>query len=242
MREYWRQRLRLLPGWVDVVTCRLDLEAEAVDALAALLDPAETARARRFRSADARRAYVVARGRLRELLGAVLDRAPEAVRLGAGPHGKPALAGPAAPGVRFNLAHSGQLALCALTQDDEVGVDLEEVRDVEIAEVASRFFAAAEARSLAALPPSVRREAFFACWTRKEAILKATGDGLRQGLDRFVVSVEPERAVVLATDGDFGRPEDWSLLPVPLSPGYQGTVALRRPRAALRLWPWPAGV
>jgi 4'-phosphopantetheinyl transferase len=242
MLGYWRERLRLCPGCVDVVMCRLDLETAAVDALARVLGPDEAARARRFRSAAARRAYVIARGRLRQLLAAVLDRPPDAVRLTAAAGGKPGLAGPDAGRVRFSLAHSGQLMLCALTWDDEVGVDVEQVRDdVEIAAITRRFFAVEEARGLLALAPAGRREAFFACWTRKEAVLKATGDGLARALDSFVVSVGPGRAAVLSAPAALGPPEAWSLLPVPLPPGYQGTVALRRPGASLRVWPWPDG-
>jgi 4'-phosphopantetheinyl transferase len=242
MLGYWRERLRLSPGRVDVVAGRLDLEPAAVDALARVLAPDEVARAGRFRSEEARRAHVIARGRLRQLLAAVLGGPADAVRLAASARGKPGLAAPDGSGVRFSLAHSGRLMLCALTRDDEVGVDVEQVRDdVEVAEIARRFFAAEEVLGLLALPAAARREAFFACWTRKEAMLKATGDGLARALDSFVVSVDPGRPAVLSVPGALGRPEEWSLLPVPLPPGYEGTVALRRPGAALRVWSWPGG-
>jgi 4'-phosphopantetheinyl transferase len=240
MLRYWRERLRLSPGHVDVVSCRLDLAAAAVDELGRLLEPAETARARRFRSEDARRAHVIARGRLRQLLAAVLDRPPDTLPLTVAAGGKLALGGDDAGRVRFNVAHSGALALCALTRDDDVGVDVERVRDdVEIADVARRFLAPEESRGLLALPSAARRECFFACWTRKEAVVKAMGDGLARALDSFVVSVGPGPAAVLSTDPTLGAPEEWSLLPVPLEPGYQATVALRRPGATLRVWTWP---
>jgi 4'-phosphopantetheinyl transferase len=240
MLGYWRERLRLSPGCVDVVVCRLDLGPAAVDVLARLLAPDEAERARRLRSETTRRAHVVAHGRLRQLLAAVLDRAPGTVGLTATAGGKPELAGENAERVRFSLAHSGSLMLCALTRDDAVGVDVEEIReDVEVAEIAERFFAAEEARTLLALAPAPRRAAFFACWTRKEAVLKATGDGLARALDSFVVSVQPEAAAVLAAGGNLGHPEEWSLLPVELPPGYAGAAAVRRPGASLRIWAWP---
>lgn len=240
MLDYWRERLRLSPGRVDVVSCRLDLEPAAVHELARLLCPDEADRAGRFRSEDARRAYVVARGRLRQLLAAILGRPPDGVRLTVAAGGKPGLAGPNAERLRFSLAHSGVLMLCALALDDEVGVDVEQVRDdVDIAEVARRFLAAEEARSLLALAPTVQREAFFACWTRKEAVLKATGEGFTRALGSFVVAVHPVHAAVLWADPTLGGSGEWSLLSVPLPPGYQGAVALRRPGASLRAWTWP---
>ena len=130
--------------------------------------------------------------------------------------------------------------VCALTLDHDVGIDVERVREnVEHDDLARRFFAADEVRSLAALPPRLRQEAFFACWTRKEAVVKATGEGLARPLDSFVVSVDLHRAQMLATTPELGPPGEWSLAVVPLPATYQGTVAMRGPIVSLRVWRWP---
>jgi 4'-phosphopantetheinyl transferase len=223
---------------VDVVACRLDAAPDEIDALRAWLSPDERARADRFHVERARDRFVVARGRARQLLGALSGRPPAAVRFVVAPGGKPGLE--EGGGLRFSLAHSADLLLCAFTLDREVGVDVERVRDdLDHDAIARRFFGAPEVRSLAALPPATARDAFFACWTRKEAVVKATGEGLARPLDSFVVSVDPAHAALLSADDPaLGCPEEWSLLPVPLPPGYHGTVAVRG-AATLRPWSWP---
>ena len=235
--ERWPSEIRLSPHIVDVVSCRLDLAPRECDALEALLSIDERNRAARLGTPAARRAFVAARGRLRQLLGLLSNRPPEGLRLGLGVRGKPRLEGDPLPRLRFNVAHSGGLLVCAVTLDHEVGVDVERVREeVDCDRIARRFFAADEGQAFSALPSSIRRQAFFACWTRKEAVVKATGEGLARPLDSFAVSVDPVHAVLLAADLSLGSPSDWSLLPIPLPSIYQGTVAIQRPRAALRPW------
>jgi 4'-phosphopantetheinyl transferase len=134
--------------------------------------------------------------------------------------------------------------LCAVTADHAVGIDLEYVSpDTEWADLAARFLAPAEWCAIAALPRDAQRNAFFACWTRKEAVLKATGDGLGRPLRSFVVSVPPDPAALLACDPALGRPAAWSLAPLPVGPDYRGTVAVRggRETVSLRLWSWEGG-
>jgi len=235
--ESWPRGIPLSPLVVDVVSCPLDLMPHAYDALGALLSTEERNRAARLATPEARRAFVAARGRLRQLLGLLSNRPPEGLRIGLDARGKPRLEGDTPPRLRFNVAHSGGLLVCAVTLDHQVGVDVERVREeVDCDRIARRFFAAEEAQALSALPSRIRRQAFFACWTRKEAVVKATGEGFTRPLDTFAVSVDPLHAVLLAADPSLGSPSDWSLLPIPLPPIYQGTVAIQRPRIALRPW------
>jgi 4'-phosphopantetheinyl transferase len=223
------------PDAVDVVACWLDAEPAVMDELARSLSPDEWARARRFRTARHRDASIVGRGRLREVLGLTLGSAPSAVQLAVGSGGKPRLDGAIGARVRFNVAHSSALMLCAITIAGDVGVDVERVDEtVDWEDIAARSFATAERQAIAALPAARQRAAFFACWTRKEAVIKATGEGFGRPLDSFVVSVAPADAC----DPARGVPGDWFLAGVPVPSNYHATVAVRAGGAAvsLRLW------
>jgi 4'-phosphopantetheinyl transferase len=199
--------------------------------LADRLSPDERRRAARFRFERDRRRYQVAHGALRELLGAYLDDRPERLGFVEGTHGKPVLAPPHGAELRFNLSHSGELALCAVSCRREVGVDLEQVRELADADaLARRFFADAESKALAALPADERLAAFFRCWTRKEAYLKAVGAGLLQALDGFQVSLQPEAGPCALNVS--GRPEEtarWSLRGLDVAQGYVAAVVAERP-------------
>jgi len=187
---------------VHVWHADLDRVPEPVHADSLSADERE--RGRRFRFERDRRRFVAARGLLRVLLGRYLDVHPAGVRFGYGPRGKPFLA--SGDGLRFNVSHSGGLALLAFAWRREVGVDVERVRPVPEAEdIARRYFSPWEAADLLRLPEGERAAAFFRCWTRKEAFVKATGDGLSRPLDGFDVTVapgEPARVVRVA-----GEPE-----------------------------------
>lgn len=216
---------------------RLDLGAEAHAGLAALLSPEERTRAARFYFERHRHQFTAARGRLRRLLGAELGVPPERLAFSYGPHGKPALAWPAGTGLYFNLSHAGEWALLASTRAGEIGVDIERARPV-LPGLAQRFFAPEEAAALAALPPAEQRAAFFRCWTRKEAYLKALGSGLARPLDGFVVSLaRDEPARLLAVRGQPREPRRWRLEHFDPAPGYVAAIALRQPAWKLQ---WPA--
>ena len=228
------RRLHLIPLVVEVVACWLSVGRREVETLRGYLSPDECARADRFIPERVRDRFVVARGRLRQLLGDLCGCPPRDVRFAVAEGGKPRLADHGGR-LRFNVAHSNDLMLCAVTLDHEVGIDVEHVRqDFDYEGLARRFFAEDEVRALATVPPALARDAFFACWTRKEAVIKATGEGMARPLASFAVSVDPARGAMLSADPALGRPEEWSLLPVPLPPAYQGTVAVRG-RVSLRM-------
>jgi 4'-phosphopantetheinyl transferase len=196
----------LKEGDVHVWRLPLDQPGEHGTYLRSLLSADEEERAQRFRFPRDRERFVVCRGLLRVLLGRYLSCHPGRLRFAYGAHGKPALAGGAAAGrLCFNVAHSEGLALIAVARGREVGVDLECLRpETATEQLATSCFSARELEALRALPQQVRTEAFFRCWTRKEAYLKATGTGLSLGLDRFDVTLRPLRA--RHAPGEPGRP------------------------------------
>jgi 4'-phosphopantetheinyl transferase len=182
--------------------------------LASLLSADEMAQAARFVDPRHGERYVVAHGRLRQLLAEALGLAPETIEFAAGPHGKPELADAAVnSALQFNLSHSGDLGLVGWSRHGHIGVDVEVWRAMRDAgALVRRFFSAVEIRTWEALPAAAREEAFFNLWTRKEAYIKALGRGLSLALDSFDVShdtgagaclLRPSR---LAADG-----RTWSL-------------------------------
>jgi 4'-phosphopantetheinyl transferase len=226
---------------VHVLSARLDVAAARRGSLRATLSRDERERAGRFRFDVHRDRFVVARGLLREILGAFLGVSPARLAFEYGPHGKPSLAAPfAAEDLRFNVSHAGGLALYAVTRGAEVGVDVEAVGELPGAEdIAARFFSAREQADLLSLGPARRTEAFFACWTRKEAFLKATGDGLARPLDSFDVSLVPGLPARLErVEGEPREAGRWSLAEVRPAPGLVGAVAVAAGRACLPCREW----
>ncbi len=209
-------------GTVEVWRGSLDQPAEVRARLAALLDDGEQARAASFRFDRDRDRYVVGRGVLRVLLGGYLDRRPEDIRFRYGPERKPALAGDE---LRFNLAHAEDTVLYAFSPAFDVGVDVELLRpDAADRGVAERFFSPAEVAVLRSLPEGEQAHAFLACWTRKEAFLKARGDGLTLALDSFDVTLRPgEPAELLRTAWAPEERDRWQL--VDLSETARGEIA-----------------
>ena len=217
----------------EVHVWRLALEQPS-ERFVALLDPDETSRANRFHFEKDRKHFVVARGFLRVLLGRYLKRDPKQLKFSYGPYGKPSLNGE--EWLRFNMSHSHGMALYALTEGRDIGVDVEYVRaDFTSDDIARRFFSPFEVEALCGLPTEERVASFFRCWTRKEAYIKATGRGLSQPLDGFDVTLAPgQSAALLRTDA--GPHEHWSMANIEVGPGYAGAVAVEGPVTAIRYW------
>lgn len=203
------------------------------------LAPDELARAARFHFQKDRDHFISARGMLRNILGQYLSERPDRLRFQYSRYGKPSLAGePAAAALRFNLAHSHQTALIAVTLGREVGVDVEHVRaDVSHRQIAERFFSPPEFCMLEALSPDAQVEAFFNCWARKEAYIKAKGEGLSHPLDEFDVTLRPgEKAALIATRRDPQEASRWSMFEPPLGPDYKAALVVEGEGLKLRLW------
>jgi 4'-phosphopantetheinyl transferase len=217
-------------GAVEVVAARLDAQPATVRALAAWLCDKEQRRAARIRLDRERRRFIVARALLRELLAKRVGVLPEAVEFVYGANGKPALARPFADaGWRFNVSHCDELAVYGFSRAGDIGIDTEAIRAVpEADQIAARFFSSREHDAYRALPPQERSLGFLSCWTRKEAFVKALGEGLHAGLKQFDVSLGREPARLLRLDTTLGDARDWSLESFSPVPGFIAALATRR--------------
>lgn len=191
-----------------------------------LLSEDERARADRFVFAKHRRRFIHGRGRLRQILASYLDVAPQMLAFEASAYGKPSLAG--APGLHFNLSHSEDLGALGVSTDVELGVDIEWIRPLK-EDIANRYFAPRECDALQALPAALQPRAFFECWTRKEAYIKASGEGLSLPLDSFEVAFGPDiGARFLRIDAPVNQaPADWRLHSFEPAPGCIGAIAAK---------------
>jgi 4'-phosphopantetheinyl transferase len=209
-----------------------------LQSLRSLLAPDEVSRAQRFHFERDRASFIVARAVLRTILAAYLKLHPAQLRFRYNAYGKPALDDEASSGLRFNLAHSHGLALYAVTRNREIGIDVEYMRaDFAGDEIAERFFSAVEAIMLRALPFEQRTQAFFNCWTRKEAYIKARGEGLSFPLNSFDVSLIPgEQRVTLNVHENPSETARWSLWSLTPEEGYVAAVAVEGHGWNLRYW------
>ncbi len=205
-----------------------------LDRLGAMLSTEERQRAGRYLFPQHAHRYTIVHGVLRALLGSMLETAPEAVRIMPDTNGKPHViqADGQPSSLRFNLSDSGNVALFAMALRQELGVDVEQIRPLDHLKLAQRFFATEEVRDLMRLPANELEAAFFACWTRKEAFLKAMGTGLRTPLDSFAVSVRPDEPAVLRRAAGADR-RSWTVHD--LSPGKGYAAALVTAGAAPNL-------
>jgi 4'-phosphopantetheinyl transferase len=205
---------------------RLDVRARVVALARALLHDDERERARRLVTPTLGDRFIVGRGALRLLLGFYVGAAPTALIFRVGAHGKPFLAEPFDDLV-FNVAHSGDLALIAVTRCVAVGVDVERVRPVDNAAVLARsYFSADEAEAISTLGQVEQSEAFLRCWTRKEAVTKTTGDGLTRSLASFGVPLERDMAPYTVAPLEPSRSGALRLFSLEPAPGYVGAVAV----------------
>jgi 4'-phosphopantetheinyl transferase len=224
---------------VHIWCASLDVPPDTSARLYATLTSDERIRSAGFRFERDRQRFIVAHGVLRDLLGRYLQSQPGRIHYVYNAFGKPSLSPEFGSRLTFNLSHSAGLALIAIAADSSVGIDLEYIRtQSDYAEVARRFFSAAEVDELNALPGDRYTEAFFSCWTKKEAYVKACGDGLALPLDGF--------SVPLTADPAHG-PVDlcgWSLYTLRPAPGYAGALAIEGTGWRLRQWQWkmPHGV
>ncbi len=216
-------------GEVRLFLARLDPEAGPLQALRAFLSPREEQRALSFATDVLRDRWVSARGMLRQIVGRAQGVLPGAVVFRYGAHGKPG-----ADGLHFNVSHSGDYALYAISPDLEVGVDVELPRGRRTDALARRFFAPGEQARLFALDEPARATAFFKLWTCKEAFLKATGEGLSRSLRSY--EIDPSQGRVLWAKGeDAAR---WSVHPLdPPAPYQAALVAEGSPLVSRYRWP-----
>lgn len=219
-------------GVVDVWAASLQQHEERVERYRATLADDECARFLRFATQELRDRYAAGRGLLREILGRYLEKAPAEVAFEYGPKGKPTLSGDcASSGIRFNVSHSGARFLCAVARGMDVGIDIEAiVPRPDFLKLAQRFFAATEAAEIRSLPEDEQLAAFYACWTRKEAYVKAKGSGLSIPLNKFRVTLLPGAAPVVVSSAVF--PDDathWRLFDISPCADYAAALAVASP-------------
>jgi len=229
--EVWDARItgrpsELHPGVVHLWQRRLDASAEEVSAYYRLLSSEEQERALRFRVERPRTEFVLTRGTLRTLLAQYRGITPQEVQFRYEVRGKPALEDES--GLCFNVSHTNGLALMAFVMRRTIGIDVENlVRGVDAQRLAERFFSERERQALRPLRGDELQAAFFRCWTRKEAYIKAKGDGLSLALHEFDVSIaEQDRDALLATRPDPTEAARWTVCDVPMGTGYVAAVAV----------------
>ena len=243
-RAVWKAAPRapvLEDGEVHVWRASLARPFASLGRLREAVSEDELARGARYAFDRDRGRFLVTRAVLRSVLARYLETSPSALEFTYGVRGKPALTGRCGrAALTFNVSRSHDLALLAVARSDHVGVDLERIRRVADSDlIAGGSFAPAENAVLRLLPPADRRRAFFACWTRKEAYLKAIGEGLGFPTQAFAVTVDPnEPARLLQVDGDPEAPLRWTLCELRPATGYLGALAVEEPEAAVRTWSW----
>jgi 4'-phosphopantetheinyl transferase len=227
-------RVALGGNTVDIWTADLDLSLHEMRSLQNTLSPDERERAAKFHFARDRQRFIAARGILRDILARYLGRSPSALLFSYGPFGKPALADDCASDLRFNLSHSGSVALYAIARR-EIGVDVERIDSSFIEDgIEERFFSRNEVAKLRSLHASERLRGFFNCWTRKEAYVKARGDGLQISLQSFDVSLAPNESAAFLSEGESG----WSLQALSLGLDHSAAVAAEGNDWGVRLRRW----
>jgi 4'-phosphopantetheinyl transferase len=233
----------LLPAnEVHVWRATLEMSASDVAKLWQVLSPDERERADRFHFEADRRRCVIGRGLLRLLLGRISDEPARQLRFEYDKYGKPSLIAERASPLQFNLSHSGEVVLIAIAVGRAIGIDVERIRaDVATDRIAENYFSENECKTLASLAAHMQCEAFFACWTRKEAYLKARGDGLSLPLDQFDVSLRPdEEPRLLETRHDPADARRWTLRALDAGRGYAAALAVEGSDWKLKCWDWSA--
>src|ERR1700730_1992517 len=226
------QELALPQDELHIWLAWLDVEPLERTRLCSYLSKDEISRAQRFVFPRDHDHFIVARGRLRELLGKYLHRPPNAVQFKTGHYGKLSLLDDGNQ-LRFNLSHSHGLALYGFSMGRELGIDAEKIQPEFAGEgIAQRYFSTAERRDLAETPKDLRDTAFFLCWTRKEAYIKAHGEGLQIALDSFDVSLKPgEQETLRSADSD-----RWSMRSFKPAPEFVAAVVAEGEILSTRFW------
>jgi 4'-phosphopantetheinyl transferase len=188
------------------------------------LDAHDRDRAARFRFAPDRSRFVLGRALLRKSLGHFLGLPPESIELGYTDRGRPIY--PPDPRIQFSISHTQDLVAVALTENANIGIDLEAVSPhLDLIELAERIFSPDDLAVFNAHPAGEKLAAFYRAWTRKEAYLKARGEGIAEGLEQISVSMGPEEVLSLKDSRNKAQEENWHLMSLPLPHGYAGTLA-----------------
>jgi 4'-phosphopantetheinyl transferase len=212
--------LMLLERDVHIWNVDLNLDLDQINQFSQFLTAQERQRAAKFINPLHGSRWTVARGYLRQILSGYLDLTPAEVVFSYGQQGKPAVEG---HDLQFNLSHSGDRAVYAVSAKDPVGIDVEYIHSLPATDLVDRFFSANEQAIFHRLPASLQQAAFFHAWTQKEAYLKACGTGLSTPLDQIEVSIDPRTpAAIIATPTN----QTWQIIKLAIAPEYAGAIVV----------------
>lgn len=228
------ESLSLAARQVHVWQICLEQGDDLLDRFRGTLEPDELERAGRFRFARLQRHFIASRGFLRYVLARYLGVRPEELRFSYNDYGKPGLVGEQS--LQFNMSHSHEVGLVAVTRDAAVGVDVEHIRaDFASEEIATRFFSRLEVETFSSLPREEKVAAFFRCWARKEAYIKAIGKGLSQPLDAFDVTLAPADPAALLRAGEEDKLQ-WSMSDIDVGSDYASALAVEGEPLQISCW------
>jgi 4'-phosphopantetheinyl transferase len=221
--------LQILSNQVHIWKADVHSFQRSLDFLTPWLSEEETQRGQRYLAADVRDRFLTARGLLRGILAIYTSYAPADIQFAASLHGKPYLSFPGQAGLEFSLSHSSGIILVAVTSGLPVGIDVETMQqEIDLGLISSKYFSELENQSIHDLPQTLQKQAFFNCWTRKEAYLKGLGVGLTAPLHDFSVTVaphEPARLInTLPGDCEGGA---WQIVAIEPGPGYAAAAAVQ---------------
>jgi 4'-phosphopantetheinyl transferase len=244
MEPVWNAPIKITQiqkGAIHIWRASLDLPSRDVRRLEEKLSVDERIKAERFRFDWDKNRYIVSFGILKQILSLYIGVDPASVRISYGTRGKPRLKDAyGEDNIHFNLSHSEGLAIYIFARDHEVGVDIERIRDIpEMDNIVDDFFSPREKISFKALSRSKKRKAFFRLWTRKEAYIKAIGEGMYLPLDSFDISLIPrELASPLRLEGGPKIASRWLIQDLEPTPGFAGAFAIERRNWRIHWWNW----
>jgi len=235
------KKLILKEKEVHVWRADLNINQQVLKKLQENLGKDERERADRFHFVEDKNHFIAARGLLRLIVGIYLETDPRWLVFHYNKHGKPRIAADSSSeSMNFNLSHSHGFALYAFTKKHDIGIDIEQIRsNIEFEKIAKRFFSKNEFETLISLPLEIRIKGFFNCWTRKEAYIKAIGEGLSIPLNQFDVTLLPgETAKILQIWGNPDEAAHWSLYEISPTPGYVGALAVKGHNFGIKYLNW----
>lgn len=214
---------------------------ERIESLYRILSLDEQQRASHYRFTYDRSRFITGRSALRLILSEYLNISPNQIQFQLTPYGKPYLyLANHSEKINFNLTHSRDLILFAFTSNRRIGIDIEYMDDSSLdLDIARFFFSEQETEKLRSAPPSLQKQAFYTCWVRKEAYIKARGEGLSYPLDQFITAFLPwEEPALLETLDDSAEAKRWSLKAIPTQPGYTAALAVEGRVQQIQYWQW----
>ncbi len=224
---------------VHIWKASLNVNSDKITTLKSILSNDEIDKADRFVFGRDQRRFIVARGLLRIILGRYLMVKPKKIKFIYNDYGKPALSYKFHKRkLHFNISHSNELVVFAITNKGRIGIDIENVHSMkDIEQIIERFFSIEEQEEFKTLPKYCQEQVFFKCWTRKEAFIKACGQGLTLPLNKFTVSVIPsEPARLKYIDNEIDKVDSWTMKEVIPIAGYVGTVVVEGNSYIFHFW------